>query len=239
MRLPSFHRACGDNTASTSQGTQFPKRMSQPIQVATPPHPYAVGRSRTETSFSTTTHLRSRVAGGAGTATRLLNWSVNWTCVEGSVLRPPVNDVALPEDLWVPEKCMSLELIERHKPSRYLELELVTCTIAFKSGMPYVQGGKTMGYALHDEAVFTTIMTSCRGEPMLLRARSSYGPRSSMSVLLTTKRTVLLVNAVVNSGRSLVEFVELMRGFDEAVDIAFVAGVIQSGVSGSIARYVD
>ncbi len=52
---------------------------------------------------------------------------------------------------------------------------------------------------------------------------------------------MLLVDSVVNSGKSLVEFVQRVRHLDEAVDIVFVAGVVQSGAiaeDGYIVQYV-
>ncbi len=38
------------------------------------------------------------------------------------------------------------------------------------------------------------------------------------------KQIVLLVDSIINSGRALVEFVQRIRGLDEAVDIVLCCG---------------
>ncbi len=139
-----------------------------------------------------------------------------------------------------------------HRIGWYLAVELVPRIVGLGPfSMPHVQGGKTEGYALRDEAVLTTIVALMRGgEPMALGVSEAF-PRATFLHARTPddvkvdhvvgKRTVLLVDSVVNSGKSLVEFVQRVRGLDHAVDIVFVAGVVQSGAfaeDGYIARHV-
>ncbi len=134
----------------------------------------------------------------------------------------------------------------------YLAVELVPHIVELESvEIAHVQGGTTEGYTLRSEAGRTTIVALMRGgEPMALGVAEAFpqaaflharDPDDVKADYVVDKRTVLLVDSVVNSGKSLVEFVQRVRSLDKAVNIVFVAGVVQSGAiakNGYIAQHI-
>lgn len=103
--------------------------------------------------------------------------------------------------------------------------------------MPHVQGNTTEGYRLLDESSTLIVAIMRGGEPMangvndafplamLLHAKSTGDIKLEH---LTDKKTVVLVDSVVNSGKSIADFVQVVRGLNSKIRIAVVAGVVQA-----------
>jgi len=131
----------------------------------------------------------------------------------------------------------------------YLAVEYLGDLIGIESHpIPHVQGHDTDGFRLSHEQKTLIIALMRGGEPMalgvndacpsamLLHARRSEDVTAQH---LHGKRTVLLVDSVVNSGKSVLEFVQRIRRVNAQIRIVIVAGVAQSRSVDALSRYKD
>ncbi|KAK3669802.1 hypothetical protein LTR78_010319 [Recurvomyces mirabilis] len=102
----------------------------------------------------------------------------------------------------------------------------------------HVQGQNTDGYCFENEARTTIVAMMRGGEPMAFGVNDAmptshfvhaFEARDVTKLHLDKQRTVVLVDAVVNSGASLVEFVRHIRGGHPRIRIIVVAGVVHQG----------
>ncbi|KAF7345721.1 Uracil phosphoribosyltransferase [Mycena venus] len=114
--------------------------------------------------------------------------------------------------------------------------------------IPHVQGHQTTGHRLRHEEKTMIVALMRGGEPMALgvyRALSlamfvhAKKPEELTNELVKGRETIVLVDSVVNSGKSVDEFITHIRTLHSTVRIVVVAGVIQAqslaeGVLGDI-----
>ena len=119
----------------------------------------------------------------------------------------------------------------------YLAAEFLTGMIGLEEyEIPHVQGHRTTGHRLAHEQQTAIVAVMRGGEPM------AYGvsdvlplatfihaklPEEILGRHLQGKRTIVLVDSVINSGRSVVEFQEHIRQMNAEVSIVAIAGVTQ------------
>jgi uracil phosphoribosyltransferase/phosphoserine phosphatase len=102
--------------------------------------------------------------------------------------------------------------------------------------IPHVQGHTTSGHRVRNENRTTIVALMRGGEPMA----DGVNQALPSAIFLHAKRphdvtaqhikgqwTVVLVDSVVNSGKSMVEFVQRIRSLDPTIAIVAVAGVVQ------------
>ncbi|KAL1876452.1 hypothetical protein Daus18300_002696 [Diaporthe australafricana] len=114
--------------------------------------------------------------------------------------------------------------------------EMIGCE---KTGRANIQQRWTEGYRLLGEEQ-TVIVALMRGsEPMALGVSEAFpaallvhanAPQDLDDRHLTQKRTILLVDSVVNSGETVNDFVEHVRRIDKTVRIVVIASVIENKV---------
>ncbi|SMR54829.1 unnamed protein product [Zymoseptoria tritici ST99CH_3D1] len=124
-----------------------------------------------------------------------------------------------------------------HQIGRYLALEYVSEKIGLTSyPIRHVQGNFTTGQRLLDEDKTLIIALMRGGEPMALGVSEafplaafhhSYQPEDVQEKNLKGMRTVVLVDSVINNGKSMAEYINHIRGLDVPVRIVVVAGVVQ------------
>lgn len=130
-------------------------------------------------------------------------------------------------------------LREAHRlVGRYLATELLPDVVGTEEyEIPHVQGHQTLGHRVKNEKKTAIVALMRGGEPMAFGI-SDVLP---LAIFLHAKRpedvearhllgleTVLLVDSVVNTGKSIVEFVRHIRGLNSRVGIVVMAGVIQA-----------
>ncbi|KAF2433054.1 hypothetical protein EJ08DRAFT_709196 [Tothia fuscella] len=128
----------------------------------------------------------------------------------------------------------------RHAHSQvgwYLATEFLTELIGVEQYfIQHVQGNKTPGYRLRDEKLTVIVPLMRGGEPMAFGVIDA----CTLAQFVHAKkvedlqpqhvkhvRTILLVDSVVNSGKSVVEFVEHARHMNRTARIVILAGVVQ------------
>lgn len=101
--------------------------------------------------------------------------------------------------------------------------------------IPHVQGRSTDGYRLHNEARTTIIPLMRGGEPMGFGVNDAFPtamfqhakePTDIEAAHINHDGTVILVDAVINSGKSIAGFVHRIRELSANVKIVIVAGVV-------------
>lgn len=120
----------------------------------------------------------------------------------------------------------------------YLATEFVTDIIGLEEyGIPHVQGHQTNGHRLRHEQQTAIIALMRGGEPMALGVSSAFPlamfvhatePSDIKTHHLQKRHNVLLVDSVVNSGKSVVEFIQYIRSLDATIRIIVVAGTVQA-----------
>lgn len=114
--------------------------------------------------------------------------------------------------------------------------EMIGCE---KTGRANIQSRWTEGYRLLGEEKTLIVALMRRGEPMALGVSEAFpaaiyfhanAPEDLEKRHVAEKRTVLLVDSVVNSVKTIVDFVERIRRIDKTVRIVVVAGVIQDNL---------
>jgi len=113
--------------------------------------------------------------------------------------------------------------------------------------IPHVQGHQTSGYRLCHEKTTSIVALMRGGEPMALGVNDAFPcamfvhakrPEDIEPHHLLRLRTIVLVDSVVNSGKTVVDFVQHVRSLDATIRIVVVAGVVQaqSVSEGSLAQ---
>ncbi len=120
----------------------------------------------------------------------------------------------------------------------YLAIEFLTEMIGLEEyAIPHVQGHATSGFRLRHERQTTIVALMRGGEPMALGVNSVFPlamfihatqPSDIKPHHLLKQRNVLLVDSVVNSGKSVTEFIKHVRSLDSTVRIIVIAGVVQA-----------
>ncbi len=116
--------------------------------------------------------------------------------------------------------------------------------------IPHVQGHQATGHRLRYEQQTSIVALMRGGEPLALGVNDALplamfiharDPDDIKPHHLERQRTVLLVDSVVNSGKTVVDFVQHVRSLYASVRIVVVAGVVQaqSVSSGGLAQALD
>ncbi|PTD08049.1 hypothetical protein HYE67_001954 [Fusarium culmorum] len=123
---------------------------------------------------------------------------------------------------------------------QYLAVEFVTQLIGLQEyTIPHVQGHQTTGHRLRNEEQTSVVALMRGGEAMafgvnMVFPQAMFIHASSPSDLkrhhIDQQRTIILVDSVVNSGKSLMQFIEHVHGLQANVRIVVVAGVVQADV---------
>ena len=119
----------------------------------------------------------------------------------------------------------------------FLATQCITKVIGLENReIAHVQGYTVTGHSLHNEARTTIIALMRGGEPMAFGVNEAF-PKASFvhakhaadlkAEHLQGQETVMLVDSVVNSGKSVLEFVRHIRGLQAELRIVVVAGVVQ------------
>lgn len=121
----------------------------------------------------------------------------------------------------------------------YLATELLTDVVGIEQyEIPHVQGHSVKGHRVRHEERTTIVALMRGGEPMAFgvndvlplamfvhaRQPGDLGPEH-----VKGQRTVVLVDSVVNSGTTVVEFVRRIRSFAATICIIVLVGVVQAG----------
>ncbi|KAI6322194.1 hypothetical protein MCOR30_007744 [Pyricularia oryzae] len=132
-------------------------------------------------------------------------------------------------------------LQEAHvQAGRYMATHLVSELLGLEEySIPHVQGVDTIGHRLRDEAATVIVAMMRGGEPMARGVHQVFPLAMFLHAkqptdldrrnISTSVANILLVDSVVNTGKSIREFVEHIRRFNSYAEIVVVAGVVQSG----------
>ncbi|KAI5289670.1 hypothetical protein KEM54_003460 [Ascosphaera aggregata] len=138
-------------------------------------------------------------------------------------------------------------LWEAHrKVGRHLATDTLATVLGLEDySIPHVQGNQTKGYQLAGQES-TLIIGILRAGLPLAEGLFEHLPRSMLYLAheshevdfkhLEGKKTVMLVDFVINSGKTIIEFIRRIRSLDASIRIVVVAGVVQSDF---IARYMN
>ena len=118
----------------------------------------------------------------------------------------------------------------------YLATEFVTDIIGLEEyPIPHVQGHQTNGHRLRYEEQTSIIALMRGGEPMAFGVSSAFPLAMFVHATKPTeidthhlRHNVLLVDSVINSGKSVAEFIEHIRSLDATIRIIVVAGTVQA-----------
>lgn len=120
----------------------------------------------------------------------------------------------------------------------YLATEFVTDIIGLEEyTIPHVQGHQTNGHRLRYEQQTAIIALMRGGESMAFGVSRAFPlamfvhatePSNVKIHHLQKRHNVLLVDSVVNSGKSVVEFIQHIRSLDPTIRIVIVAGTVQA-----------
>lgn len=121
---------------------------------------------------------------------------------------------------------------------QYLATEFVTQLIGLQEyTIPHVQGHQTTGHRLRNEEQTSIVALMRGGEAMafgvnMVFPQAMFIHASSPPDLkvhhVDQQRTIILVDSVVNSGKTLMRFIQHVHGLQANVRIVVVAGVIQA-----------
>lgn len=135
----------------------------------------------------------------------------------------------------------------------YLAIEVLADVVDIeKCPIQHVLGRETRGYQLCHEKQTTIVALMRGGEPMALGVSDAFplamfvhagDPENLKAHYLERQLTVILVDSVVNTGKTIIEFVERVRQLHATIRIVVVAGVVQAqcvsgdGLHQSLAGY--
>lgn len=124
-----------------------------------------------------------------------------------------------------------------HEVGRYLSIEYLANAFGVEEyPIPHVQGHTTAGHRLLGEESTAIIALMRGGEPMALGVSEVFAramflhakqPEDIHENSLAGKKTVILVDSVVNSGKSIEGFVRHLQALDATIRIVVIAGVVQ------------
>ncbi|KAK3392207.1 uracil phosphoribosyltransferase-domain-containing protein [Sordaria brevicollis] len=127
----------------------------------------------------------------------------------------------------------------------YLATEFITTLVGLEEfSIPHVQGHSTVGHRLLHEKDTTIVALMRGGEPMAFGVNEAFplamflhakNPEDVKPQHLANQHTIILVDSVVNNGKTVLEFRERIRGLDEGkgIRIVVVAGVVQREAMGA------
>ncbi|KAB2570959.1 hypothetical protein DBV05_g10372 [Lasiodiplodia theobromae] len=129
-------------------------------------------------------------------------------------------------------------LREAHRRAgAYLATEFVTEIIGLEEyGTPHVMGHQSTGYRLQHEKQTTIVALMRGGEPMATGVHDVFplamfvhanGPEDVKLHHVQFQAQVLLVDSVINTGESMIKFVQAIRNLRPDIRILIVAGVVQ------------
>ncbi|KAF4537711.1 Uracil phosphoribosyltransferase protein [Lasiodiplodia theobromae] len=129
-------------------------------------------------------------------------------------------------------------LQEAHRRAgAYLATEFVASIIGLEEyDTPHVMGHQSTGYRLQHEKRTTIVALMRGGEPMAMGVNDVFplamfvhanGPEEVNSHHVEGQSQVLLVDSVINTGESIVKFVQAIRRLHSTIRIIIVAGVVQ------------
>lgn len=135
--------------------------------------------------------------------------------------------------------CSGTTLVDAHRlMGRYLATEYLGQVLGLESyNMKHVQGGETEGHRLfhEDNTVIVPLMRG--GEPMARGVWEAFPAAVYVHAKtpidlnkqshITGRAAIVLVDGVVNPGKSIAEFVTHLRTCDSKVRIVVIAGVVQ------------
>ncbi|KAK7413572.1 hypothetical protein QQX98_007581 [Neonectria punicea] len=102
--------------------------------------------------------------------------------------------------------------------------------------MPHIQGHETSGYRLANEAHTSIVALMRGGEPLALGVSEAFPlamfihaacPADIKLHHVQQQRTLVLVDSVVNSGKTVTEFVQHIRGLSTSIKLVVLTGVVQ------------
>ncbi|ESZ91850.1 uracil phosphoribosyltransferase [Sclerotinia borealis F-4128] len=121
---------------------------------------------------------------------------------------------------------------------RYLAIEFMSEVIGVESfDIPHVQGHQTSGHRLLHESQTLIVALMRGGEPMALGINDAFplamflhahDPEDVMAKHLQGQSTIVLVDSVINNGKTITDFVQHIRKLNAIVRIVIVAGVVQA-----------
>lgn len=124
-----------------------------------------------------------------------------------------------------------------HQVGRYLAMEFVADRIGTEDfAISHVQGSKTNGFRLKDEAKTLIVALMRAGEPMASGVNSAFPtavflhanrPSDLTAPRVNEASTILLVDGVVNGGTTMIKFIKHIRGVAPEAGVVVVAGVVQ------------
>ena len=135
--------------------------------------------------------------------------------------------------------CAGPVLREAHqRVGRYLATEFLADLIGLEGyQIPHVQGHQISGYRLLHERQTTIVALMRGGEPMALGFNDAFPiamlvhankPTDIKPHHLHEQVTMILVDSVVNSGKTIIEFVQHIRNLHASIRLVVVAGVVQA-----------
>ena len=135
----------------------------------------------------------------------------------------------------------------------YLAIEVLADVVGIENcPIQHVLGHETRGYQLFHEQQTTIVALMRGGEPMALGVSDAFplamfvhasDPENLKAHHLEGQLTVILVDSVVNTGKTIIEFVEQVRKLHATIRIVVVAGVVQAqcvsgnGLHQTLAKY--
>ncbi|MCJ1333997.1 hypothetical protein MMC10_010704 [Thelotrema lepadinum] len=125
-----------------------------------------------------------------------------------------------------------------HRAGEYLATDLLTNMLGIEEyHIQHVQDRTTMGHRLLHEQETLIIALMRGGEPMAIGVNEvfplamllhAHSPGDIKPHHLDGKINVILVDSVVNTGKSVIEFVQYLRNMHGTIRIVVVAGVLQA-----------
>lgn len=120
----------------------------------------------------------------------------------------------------------------------YLANEFLTDLIGFEEFLiPHVQGHDVVGHRLLHESQTLIVALMRGGEPMAFGVNDAF-PRAMFvhadhhyditTELLKDRLTIILVDSVMNSGKTILQFVKHVRKLHATIQIVIIVGVVQS-----------
>jgi uracil phosphoribosyltransferase/phosphoserine phosphatase len=118
----------------------------------------------------------------------------------------------------------------------YLAAEFVSDIIGLEEyPIPHVQGHPTNGHRLRYEQETSIIALMRGGEPMAFGVNDAFPLAMFVHATSPTdidthhlRHSVLLVDSVINSGKSVAEFIQHIRSLDATIRIIVIAGTVQA-----------
>ncbi|KAI6264034.1 hypothetical protein MCOR27_011487 [Pyricularia oryzae] len=131
-------------------------------------------------------------------------------------------------------------LQEAHaQAGRFLATQVVAQVIGLEEHIiPHVQGQKTIGYRLKAEERTLIVAMMRGGEPMARGVYQTFPlamfafakyPHELATRDVVDMESILLIDSVINTGKSMIDCVEHIRAMNSKAKILLVAGVVQAG----------